>query len=120
MKTENKKKTKMEGLCNEVNCPIHGKLRTRGRIFRGEVIRKFEKRITIKFSRKVYVSKYERYTNPTVKIHAKLPQCMRKDINLGDHIEIQECRPLSKIIHFVVLKKIKSKEKDEKTKEKKK
>ena len=108
MKTENKKKTKMENQCNEVTCPIHGKLRTRGKIFRGEVIRKFDKRITIKFSRKVYVSKYERYTNPTVKVHARLPQCMKKEINIGDYIEIQECRPISKIIHFVVIKKIRS------------
>jgi len=25
----------------------------------------------------------------------------------GDFIQVQECRPLSKIIHFVVIKKIK-------------
>jgi len=33
-----------------------------------------------------------------------------KDLKLGDYIEIGECRPISKIIHFVVTKKIRSKE----------
>ena len=35
---------------------------------------------------------------------------MDDQINLGDLIRVQECRPLSKIIHFVVIKKIKDKE----------
>ena len=32
---------------------------------------------------------------------------MENLINLGDIIWVQECRPLSKIIHSVVIKKIK-------------
>jgi ribosomal protein S17 len=32
---------------------------------------------------------------------------MEDDIEIGDYIKIQECRPLSKIIHFVVIGKIK-------------
>ena len=40
-------------------------------------------------------------------IHARLPSCMEKDINVGDYVRIEECRPLSKIIHFVVTNKIK-------------
>ena len=35
---------------------------------------------------------------------------MEDQINVGDMIRIQECRPLSKIIHFIVVEKIKSKE----------
>ncbi|MBU1129409.1 MAG: 30S ribosomal protein S17, partial [Nanoarchaeota archaeon] len=30
------------------------------------------------------------------------------EINIGDLIKVQECRPLSKIIHFMVIEKIKS------------
>jgi len=58
-----------------------------------------------------YLKKYERYSKSKTKIHARLPICMENRINLGDYIQVQECKPLSKIIHFVVIKKIKRKEK---------
>ncbi|HJX49972.1 MAG TPA: 30S ribosomal protein S17 [Candidatus Nanoarchaeia archaeon] len=80
---------------------------TRGRIFEGKVIRKFPKRVTIEFERMIYVKKYERYAKSRTKIHARLPEILEKEINLGDLIQVQECRPLSKIIHFIVTKKIK-------------
>lgn len=89
------------------DCPIHGSLKTRGRTFEGRVIKKFPKRLVISFERMIYVRKYERYAKSRTKIHARLPICMEKEINLGDLIWVQECRPLSKIIHFVVIKKIK-------------
>lgn len=94
-------------LCNDINCHIHGSLKTRGRIFEGIVIRKFHKRVTIEFDRTIYVRKYERYKKSKTKIHARLPDCMKDQINLGDYIKVQECRPLSKIVHFVVIGKIK-------------
>jgi ribosomal protein S17 len=43
------------------------------------------------------------------KIHARLPKCMESEIQIGDYVQVQECRPLSKIIHFVVVKKIRDK-----------
>ena len=86
------------------------KIGTRGRVFEGIVIRKFDKRITIAFERLTYIRKYERYAKFRTKIHARLPESMEKEINIGDLIRVQECRPLSKIIHFVVIKKIKDKE----------
>ena len=55
----------------------------------------------------VYVRKYERYTKTKTKIHARLPEAMEKTVNIGDLIKVQECRPLSKIIHFIVIEKIK-------------
>ena len=118
MKTKNKKHAEkqeektgvMESMDSDRDCPVHGTLKARGRIFEGKVIKKFPKRIAIEFERMVYVRKYERYTKSRTKIHARLPVCMEKDINIGDLIRIQECRPLSKIIHFVVVKKIKSAE----------
>ncbi|MGD9275716.1 MAG: 30S ribosomal protein S17 [Candidatus Pacearchaeota archaeon] len=109
-------KEKTSETCNDKNCHVHGNLKTRGRVFEGEVIRKFDKRITIEFERMVYVRKYERYSKSRTKIHARLPDCMRKDINVGDRVKIQECRPLSKIIHFAVIEKINN----EKVKEEKK
>ena len=44
------------------------------------------------------------------KVHARLPECMEKEVNVGDIVKIQECRPLSKIIHFVFVEKIKGAE----------
>jgi len=97
--------------CNDKDCYVHGNLKVRGKIFKGEVIKKFHKRIAIEFERMIYVRKYERYTKSKTKIHARLPVCMEDKINIGDFVKVQECRPLSKIIHFVVIGKIKGEEK---------
>jgi len=96
--------------CHDKNCHIHGNLKTRGRTFEGTVTKKFPHRITIEFERMIYSKKYERYYKSKTKLHAKLTKCMEKYIDVGDLIAIQETRPLSKIIHFVVIDKIKSKE----------
>lgn len=87
-----------------------GKINPRGRVFEGKVIKKFPKRIAIEFERMVYLRKYERYLKSRTKIHARLPENLENDIGIGDLIRIQECRPLSKLIHFVVIKKIKDRE----------
>ena len=101
-------------ICSDKDCPTHGNLKTRGRTFQGVVVKKFNKRILIEFERTVYIKKYERYAKSKTKIHARLPICIEDKINLGDLIKVQECRPLSKIIHFVVVEKIKSGENKEK------
>lgn len=113
--TKETKKTKKEStiataVCSDKDCPIHGNLKVRGRTFEGKVIRKHNKRVTIEFERMIYIHKYERYAKSRTKIHARLPVCMEKNINIGDLIKVQECRPLSKIIHFVVITKIKDAE----------
>tara|TARA_Y100000310_G_C20282217_1_gene623141 strand:+ start:68 stop:412 length:345 start_codon:yes stop_codon:yes gene_type:complete len=79
----------------------------RGRTFEGVVKKKFPKRIVIEFERMIYISKYERYAKLRTKIHARLPEEMEKEIQLGDLVKVQECRPLSKLIHFIAIKKIK-------------
>ena len=79
---------------------------TRGRIFEGTVTKKFPTRVVIEFERTVYLKKYERFYKKKTKLHARLPQGM--DINIGDYIAVRECRPLSKIIHFLVIEKIRS------------
>ena len=109
-KIELEKKTKITELaCEDRDCPFHGKLKIRGRTFEGKVKSKFPRRISIEFERMIYVRKYERYAKSKTKIHARLPKCMEDEINVGDIVLIKECRPLSKIIHFAVIKKIKSK-----------
>lgn len=79
---------------------------TRGRNFEGYVVKKFPTRVVIEYEKTTKVHKYERFFSKTSRIHARLPTNM--DINIGDYVKVQECRPLSKIIHHVVIQKIKS------------
>lgn len=81
---------------------------TRGRIFEGTVVRKFHKRVAIEFERTVYIQKFESFYKKKTRLHARLPDAMAHEINVGDYIQVHECRPLSKIIHFIVTKKIRS------------
>lgn len=105
---DGKSKKKPAGaVCNDRDCPVHGNLNTRGRTFEGLVMKKFPRRISIEFERMVRIRKYERYARFKTRIHARLPKCMEDCINIGDLIKVRECRPLSKIIHFVVVEKIK-------------
>ncbi|MEM3122067.1 MAG: 30S ribosomal protein S17 [Candidatus Pacearchaeota archaeon] len=83
----------------------------RGRKFEGYVIRKFDKRVTIQFEKVRFIRKYERYIKKKIKLHAHLPDDMKNEINIGDYIEIQECRPLSKIKHHIIIRKIREGEK---------
>lgn len=109
-KTKQKEEPKTAGAtCHDIDCPSHGSLKTRGRVFEGRVIRKFHKRVAIEFERMIYIKKYERYAKSRTKIHARLPLCMEDQIEKGDMIRVKECRPLSKIIHFVVVKKLEDK-----------
>jgi small subunit ribosomal protein S17 len=104
--TEQKTKKIEQISCTDPSCPFHGGLKLRGRVFRGTVIKKFPKRVVIEFERTVYIKKYERFAKAKTKLHARLNDCMIH-INVGDYVEINECRPLSKLIKFVVTKKIK-------------
>jgi len=70
-------------ICKDKDCPFHGNLKVRGKTFKE-------------------ISK--------TKIHARLPKCMEKEIHKGDFVKIRECRPLSKIIHFVFVEKLKGSE----------
>lgn len=106
-KKQERKETAVAG--SETNTK-KDRTKTRGKVFEGTVIGKFPKRVTIQFEKMVYVRKYERYTKTRTKVHARLTDNMADEIQEGDYIRIQECRPLSKIIHFKVIKKLKDKE----------
>lgn len=77
----------------------------RGKIFKGIVVSKFPKRIAIEFERTVYISKFERFMKKKTRIHARLPEAL-SNIEVGDLVLVQECRPLSKMIHFIVTEKV--------------
>lgn len=103
-----KEESKEEELssCNDAKCPFHGDLATRGRSFEGHVTKKFSKRIVVEFERVTYVRKYERYAKKRTKLHVRLPECMADKIKVGDYVKVVECRPLSKLIHFVVVERV--------------
>lgn len=114
-----KEKTKLEAKSENVAVAVNTeKVHSHGKVFEGIVKKKFPKRVVIEFARTVYVRKYERYAMSKTKIHARLPVEMESNVNVGDLIKVQECRPLSRIIHFVVVQKLKDAS-EFKTKEKK-
>ena len=98
-------KKKNETKCKDRFCIVHGGFNTRGRSFSGEVTKIFGQRAVIEFQRKVFIKKYERYAKAKTKLHAHIPECLKGQIEVGDLVTIQECRPISKIKHFVVLRK---------------
>ena len=111
-KTGKEKKVVKASVCKDRLCPRHGdkKLKMRGRTFQGEVIRVLAGRVTIQFERMLKLPKYERFEKRKTKIHARLPDCMKNDIVVGDLIEIAETRPISKMIHFVVARVVRKME----------
>jgi small subunit ribosomal protein S17 len=79
---------------------------TRGRVFEGYVVKKFNHRAVIEYESTVFVRKYERFYKKKSKLHARIPANM--SLEIGDYVKIKGCRPLSKIINHVVIEKIRS------------
>ncbi len=101
-----KKKTKTEGKekQKEPAVALTFPVATRGRSFKGIVVKKFPTRVVVEFERVVFIPKYERYSKKKTRLHARLPPGL--EVNVNDYVKIVECRPLSKIIHHIVTEKI--------------
>jgi len=106
------KKTKNIGIevkqpikvCVDKNCPFHGKIKVRGRIFTGIVkSSKANKTVKIQFERLYPLTKYERFEKRSTKIQAHNPDCI--NAKEGDQVKIMETRPISKTKNFVVIEK---------------
>lgn len=93
--------------CNDKKCPFHAGLSLRGRSFVGEITRKHNRTVRVEWPRYKYFPKYERYARLSSRVYAHLPACLEEEIDIGDKVKIRECRPLSKMKHFVVIEKIK-------------
>jgi small subunit ribosomal protein S17 len=90
--------------CKDVNCPFHGRLGVRGRIFEGVVkSAKAQKTVVISWEKTHFIQKYERYEKRQSKIQAHVPECL--NIKERDVVRVAECRPLSKTKKFVVVEK---------------
>ncbi len=98
--------------CEDVNCPIHGELPTRGMVFDGMVVSdKMDKTVVVERQYFVKVRKYDRFKRARSKIPAHNPPCL--NVKTGDRVRIMECRKLSKTVSFVVTEKIDEKEKSQ-------
>jgi len=94
------KKKKVE--CDDKHCPFHGRIRLRGRVFKGRVIRdSMRKTVVVEWQRSVLIPKYERFERKRSRIKAHNPSCV--NAKKGDIVKIAECRPISKTKSFVIV-----------------
>ena len=95
----------MKKECQDVNCPIHGKISVRGKLIEGKVIRKKSlKTAYIEIKKTKFLRKYERYLTDKTKLAVHCSDCL--DISVGDVVLCGETRKISKKKSFVILKKI--------------
>jgi small subunit ribosomal protein S17 len=85
---------------------VETRVPTRGRVFEGTVTKKFSNRVVVEFERTVFIKKYERFFRKRTRLHARLPLAFSDKVNVGDYVKVRECRPLSKIIRFVLIEKV--------------
>ena len=88
--------------CVDNQCPFHGSLPVRGKLFTGVVMSAKAKNMVVvarEYPRPVI--KYKRFERSRSKMHAYLPDCI--DVAEGQEVKIAECRPLSKTVSFVVI-----------------
>jgi small subunit ribosomal protein S17 len=91
--------------CDDKNCPFHGSLSVRGRIFVGTVVSdKMSKTVVVELEHMHKVRKYERYARRTSKLHVHNPPCI--NAHVGDKVKFMECRRLSKTKAFVIVQKM--------------
>lgn len=88
--------------CTDRNCPFHGSLSIRGKLFDGKVTgNKAKHTITLQKDVPIYFTKFKRYARGKSTIHAHVPSCI--DVESGDNVLTAECRPISKSISYVVV-----------------
>jgi small subunit ribosomal protein S17 len=91
--------------CDDKNCPFHGELSVRGRVFTGMVVSdKMSKTVVVECEHMHKVGKYERYERRTSKLHAHNPPCI--NARVGDKVKFMECRKLSKTKTFAIVQRM--------------
>ena len=92
--------------CSDPNCPYHGHLSIRGRIFEGAVISdKMDKGVVVEWDYLLELPKYKRFMRKKSRVPAHNPPCI--NAHTGNVVRIAECRPLSKTKSFVVIETLK-------------
>ena len=94
--------------CEDINCPFHGELPTRGRLLKGVVVSaKMDKTVVVERDYLSYIPKFMRYERRRSRIPSHNPPCI--DAKEGDRVTIAESRPISKTVSFVVVEKVEEK-----------
>lgn len=94
--------------CNDINCPFHGTLSVRGRVFEGVVATsKMDKTAIVEREYLQFSPKYVRYEKRSGHIPSHNPPCI--NAKEGQQVKIVECRPLSKTVSFVIVEKLEKK-----------
>lgn len=90
--------------CDDDYCPFHGTLPVRGAVIDGTIVStKMQRTVVVQKEYTRFVPKWERYEKRTSRYLAHVPPCFKlKD---GDNVRIMECRPLSKMVSFVVIER---------------
>jgi small subunit ribosomal protein S17 len=98
-----------ESVCEDKNCPYHGNVTVRGKLFEGVVVSdSMDRTVKVEWENLVKDKKYNRYFRTRSKVTAHNPDCIKA--KEGDRVLIGETRPLSKTKHFVVLRVIEENE----------
>ena len=88
--------------CDDKNCPFHGNLSVRGKLFEGKVVStKAKNTIVLQKESPVYFSKFKRYARSKNTLHAYKPSCI--EVEEGDSVLTAECRPIAKSVSYVVV-----------------
>ena len=94
-----------EGTCTDKSCPFHGTLPVRGQILEGVVVSdKMQATAVVKRDYMRKNQKYERLEKRSNKYVVHNPSCL--GVVTGDNVKIMECRPLSKMVSFVIIEKM--------------
>lgn len=94
-----------EGTCTDQFCPFHGTLPVRGQILEGQVVSdKMQNTAVVKRDYMRKNQKYERLEKRSNKYVVHNPPCL--GVETGDNVKIMECRPLSKLVSFVIIEKM--------------
>jgi len=94
-----------EEKCSSKECPFHGNLKIRGKIFEGIVVSLAPRNTAIIERRYLkFIPKYERYERRRKKISVHKPDCIK--LNKGDRVRFAECRPISKTKRHVIIEKL--------------
>ncbi|EGW08653.1 40S ribosomal protein S11 [Cricetulus griseus] len=97
-------KEAIEGTFIDKKCPFTGNVSIRGWILSGVVTKmKMRRTIVIRRDYLQYIRKYNCFEKRHKNMSAHLSPCFR-DVQIGDIVTVGECRPLSKMVHFNVLK----------------
>jgi small subunit ribosomal protein S17 len=91
-----------EATCTDANCPFHGQLSVRGRIFEGVVTStKRQRTITVRRDYLFKIQKYKRFERRNSKASVHCPPCI--EVKTGDTVVYMETRKISKTVAAVVL-----------------